>query len=287
MQGPYTYTYTYTEITIYRQYPILYGWSLSHTFLFWVFFFKRAIGDVRRLHIAHDTSRQYPVFQSLYQGFPHIRAGHESNNRRKPEWRAFWIYNLGKIILSWGQVHDVISGAWSPPWILATLFFKAPTLLSSFPSAALLGNTLALFHTSLTAYTYYDIKRLDDDPARVHHHEVNLQRTQLAPLSMSGCSIIEIASHSFLVDSSFLFSFFKPFSLLFSAHPQSSHSGKAAVWPVLCATFLLPVCDNVEALFDPVDVRNRIWYLTPLLFHQEWRHMCLCSFVCSFQSWSV
>jgi hypothetical protein len=29
MQGPYTYIYTYTEITVYRQYPILYGWSLK------------------------------------------------------------------------------------------------------------------------------------------------------------------------------------------------------------------------------------------------------------------
>jgi len=31
------------------------------------------------LIIAHDTSLQYPVFQSLYQGFPHIRTGHESS----------------------------------------------------------------------------------------------------------------------------------------------------------------------------------------------------------------
>ena len=29
--------------------------------------------------IARDTSRQVPVFQSLYRGFPHIRAGHESS----------------------------------------------------------------------------------------------------------------------------------------------------------------------------------------------------------------
>jgi hypothetical protein len=32
--------------------------------------------------IARATSRHYPVFQSLYRGFPHphIRAGHESND---------------------------------------------------------------------------------------------------------------------------------------------------------------------------------------------------------------